>query len=90
MILIMYHVYILECADKSLYVGCTNNLKKRIKQHNDSKWGAHYTKIRRPVKLVHSENFKTLVEARKREQEIKGWRREKKLNLIKLGKPIIK
>jgi putative endonuclease len=79
----MYFVYILECADKSLYVGCTNNLEKRIKEHNESKWGAHYTKIRRPVKLVYSETFKTLIEARRREKEIKGWRREKKLNLIK-------
>ncbi|MEK9174594.1 MAG: GIY-YIG nuclease family protein, partial [Patescibacteria group bacterium] len=35
-----YLVYILECADKSLYVGCTNNLERRIKQHNDSRWGA--------------------------------------------------
>ncbi len=64
-----YFVYILECADKSLYVGCTNNLEKRIKEHNESKWGAHYTKIRRPVKLVYSETFKTLIEARRREKE---------------------
>ncbi|OGZ43749.1 MAG: hypothetical protein A3H62_03350 [Candidatus Ryanbacteria bacterium RIFCSPLOWO2_02_FULL_44_40] len=77
-----YFVYILECADRSLYVGCTNNLEKRIKQHNESKRGAQYTKIRRPVILVYSENFKTLVEARRREREFKGWRREKKLNLI--------
>ena len=77
-----YFVYILECADKSFYVGCTNNLEKRLKQHNDSGWGAHYTKIRRPVELVYSENLKTLVEARRREREIKGWRREKKLALI--------
>ena len=46
-----YFVYILECKDKSLYVGCTNNLERRLKEHNESKWGAHYTKIRRPVKL---------------------------------------
>lgn len=78
-----YFVYILECADQSLYTGCTNNLKKRLKQHNESKWGAHYTKIRRPVKLVYSEEFKTLVKARRREKEIKGWRREKKFAFIK-------
>lgn len=77
-----YFTYILECADKSFYVGCTNNLEKRLNQHNDSKWGAHYTKIRRPVTLVCSEKFDTLREARKRESEIKGWRREKKINLI--------
>jgi len=77
-----YFIYILECADKSLYVGCTNNLERRIKQHNDSKWGAHYTKIRRPVELKYKEVFKTLKEARQRETEIKGWRREKKFTLI--------
>lgn len=77
-----YFVYILECADKSLYVGCTNNLEKRIKQHNESKWGAYYTKIRRPVKLMYSESFTTLQKARQRESEIKSWRREKKLALI--------
>ncbi|MEK7198235.1 MAG: GIY-YIG nuclease family protein [Patescibacteria group bacterium] len=78
----MHFVYILECADQSLYVGCTNNLDKRLKQHNSSKFGAHYTKLRRPVKLAYSESFDTLIEARRRESEIKGWRREKKLILI--------
>lgn len=84
-----YFVYILECADKSLYIGCTKDLAKRLKQHNDSKWGAHYTKLRRPVKLLYDEEFSTLLEARRRESEIKGWRREKKMNLIKSGKPVI-
>jgi putative endonuclease len=78
----MYFTYILECADKSLYVGCTNNLERRLDQHNNSKWGAHYTKTRRPVILRYSENFDTLKEARKRETEIKGWRREKKEKLL--------
>ncbi len=77
-----HFVYILRCADQSLYVGCTNDLDRRVKQHNNSKWGAHYTKIRRPVVLIHSEEFRTLIEARRRETEIKGWRREKKLALI--------
>jgi putative endonuclease len=83
-----YVTYILECADGSFYIGCTNNLEKRIKQHNESKWGAYYTKIRRPVILKYSEEFKILKEARQREAEIKGWRKEKKLNLIKFGKSI--
>ncbi len=78
----MHFVYILECADKSFYVGCTNDLERRLKQHNNSKWGAHYTKTRRPVILKYSESFSTLKEARHRESEIKGWRREKKLGLI--------
>lgn len=78
----LYTTYILECADKSFYVGCTNDLKRRLIQHNGLKSGAHYTKIRRPVTLVYTENFKTLLEARGREAEIKSWRREKKLALI--------
>ena len=77
-----YTVYILKCKDSSLYVGCTNNLQKRIKEHSNSKKGAHYTKIRRPIALVHSEGYATLKEAKKREAEIKKWRREKKLKLI--------
>jgi len=80
-----FYIYILECADKSFYVGCTNNLEKRLEQHNNSKWGAHYTKIRRPVILKYKEEFKTLKEARRRESEIKGWRREKKIELINRG-----
>ena len=78
-----HFIYILECSDKSLYVGCTNNLERRLEQHNNSKWGAHYTKIRRPVTLKYSEVFETSKEARHREVEIKGWRREKKLELNK-------
>ncbi|OGG52512.1 hypothetical protein A3H16_03295 [Candidatus Kaiserbacteria bacterium RIFCSPLOWO2_12_FULL_53_8] len=76
-------VYILECADKTLYVGCTNDLKKRLKQHNSAKTGAHYTKIRRPVVLKYSKKFRTLAKARAREAEIKRLPREKKLKLIR-------
>ncbi len=79
----MYFVYILECVDKTLYVGSTNNLKRRVDQHNNSKYGAHYTKIRRPVILKYTETVATLGEARKREAELKSWKREKKIQLIK-------
>lgn len=78
-----YSIYILECSDDSLYVGCTNNLTKRIKQHNESKSGARYTKIRRPAVFKYSEEYQTLKEARAREAEIKTWPRKKKLDLIK-------
>lgn len=77
-----YVTYILECADKTLYVGYTTDLEKRLLAHNTSKIGAHYTKIRRPVKLVYSEKFKTLSEALKREHEIKSWPRAKKLVIL--------
>lgn len=82
-----HFIYILECADTTLYVGCTNNIEKRVLQHNTSKYGAHYTKLRRPVTLLYSEQFTTLRDARRREYEIKKWSRKKKLDLIQLGKP---
>jgi len=78
----IYTVYVLKCSDDSLYTGCTNDIKKRIKQHNESKLGAYYTKLRRPVVLMYSEAFNTLKEARQREAEIKGWSRKKKIALI--------
>jgi putative endonuclease len=77
-----FFVYILQCSDTTLYVGSTNDLEKRLHQHNNSKSGAHYTKIRRPVTLKYKEQFETLKEARSRESEIKRWRREKKLELF--------
>jgi putative endonuclease len=77
-----HFTYILECADGSLYVGCTNNLEKRLREHNKSKSGAHYTKIRRPASLKYKEKFDTLQEARAREAEIKRLPRAKKLDLV--------
>ncbi len=77
-----HFTYIVECADTSLYVGCTNDLEKRLKQHNGAKAGAHYTKIRRPVILKYFERFRTLAKARARETEIKRLSRAKKLALI--------
>ena len=81
-----HFVYILQCADTTLYVGCTNNLEKRVREHNHAKRGAHYTKIRRPVALVYSEQFASLKSARAREAAIKRLPREKKLILINLHK----
>lgn len=77
-----HFVYILECADTSLYTGCTNDLEKRLKEHNASKQGAHYTKIRRPVVLKYLETFSNLKDARAREAALKRLPREKKLALI--------
>lgn len=78
----LYFVYILECADKTYYVGCTNNLEKRLRQHNSLKSGAHYTKIRRPVELIYKEEFPDLSSARKREAQLKSWTRVQKKSLI--------
>ncbi len=82
--------YILRCKDKTFYIGSTNNLEKRLEEHNTSKNGAHYTKIRRPVVLKYSETFKTLKEARSRECELKKLSRIQKMELIKKKKINIK
>ncbi len=79
----MYFTYILQCADQTFYCGSTNNLEKRLHEHNNAKNGAHYTKIRRPVELVHSEEFATYGEARAREAEIKRMSRSEKIEIIK-------
>ncbi len=78
----LHFVYILECADKSLYVGYARNIEKRLNEHNGSKRGARYTKSRRPVVLAYSESFALLREALRREAEIKKWPRKRKLALI--------
>jgi len=75
-------VYILECADGTFYIGCTNDIQKRVHQHNNLKSGARYTKQRRPVKLVYTETCETFREARQREYQLKCLRREEKLTMV--------
>lgn len=77
-----YYVYILECADKTLYVGSTTDLQKRLHAHNNLKSGAHYTKIRRPVALKHSKKVISYARAREIEGEWKRLSRKEKLKLI--------
>ncbi|MDR3519494.1 MAG: GIY-YIG nuclease family protein [Candidatus Pacebacteria bacterium] len=79
----MYHLYILKCADKSLYTGITTDLKRRVGEHNSSKLGARYTKSRRPVQLVYSKKFKNRSLASIAEAKIKKLSRAEKLKLIK-------
>ncbi|HAE36506.1 MAG: GIY-YIG catalytic domain protein [Candidatus Nomurabacteria bacterium GW2011_GWF2_35_66] len=79
----MYFTYILLCADKTLYVGSTNDLEKRLHKHNHLKSGAHYTKIRRPVELKYFERFRMYGKSRAREGELKKLTRNQKLELIK-------
>lgn len=77
----MFYVYMLECSDRSLYTGWTNNIEKRVETHNKG-LGAKYTKGRLPVKLVYSEAFDTKEDAMKREYEIKQLKRKNKERLI--------
>jgi len=81
----MFSVYILLCADETLYVGSTQDLDKRLHQHNNLKQGAHYTKIRRPVTLVYTETCEDFAQSRKREAELKRLTRKQKFELIERG-----
>lgn len=76
------------CNDQSIYTGVTENLERRFYEHSHQKGGRH-TKLNPAIQLLYSEIFTTKQEAFKRERQIKGWRREKKLNLIKFGKSVI-
>lgn len=82
----MYYLYILKCADKTLYTGITTDLKRRVAEHNDSKMGAKYTSSRRPVRLVFSKKFKSRSSASKEESRIKKLKKPQKLELIKLAR----
>jgi len=77
-----HFVYILQCADNTLYVGYTTDIDRRLVEHNTSKLGARYTKARRPVTLKYSEKFETKGEALKREYQLKQLSRGEKLELF--------
>ena len=76
------YTYILECKDGTYYTGWTNNLEKRLKDHNEGR-GAKYTKARLPVFLIYYEEFQTKEEAMRREYAIKHMTRGEKEQLIK-------
>ncbi len=78
-----YFAYILLCADETFYVGSTNDLEKRLHQHNHAKSGAHYTKIRRPVTMVWNCECENYADARAKEAELKRMTREEKMNLVR-------
>jgi len=78
----MYYVYLIQCDDGSFYTGITSNIKRRFVEHT-TKSGGWHTKLHKATKLLYTETYSTKLEALKREKQIKGWRREKKLNLMK-------
>jgi putative endonuclease len=84
----MWYVYILECKDKSLYTGVTNNLDRRLKEH--LKKTSHYTGYNPPRKILYTKLFSTKSKVTKREKQIKGWTRRKKLALIEGNLDLLK
>ena len=77
----MYLIYILRCADNTLYTGITNDIEKRLQAHNEGT-GARYTRGRGPVKVVYTEECGTKGSALKREAAIKKLTRAQKLQLM--------
>lgn len=80
----MWFVYILLCEDGSLYTGYSNNIEQRFADHKNGK-GGHYTRSHKPLKLIYQETFNTQSEALKRERQIKGWSRVKKIRILNLS-----
>ena len=84
----MYYLYILECADQTLYTGITVDLQRRTLEHNTSSKGAKYTCVRRPVKVVYSKKYRNRSLASQAESQIKKLSRAEKLQLIKTNRRI--
>ena len=79
----MWYTYILLCEDGSLYTGYSNNVEHRFNEHKNGK-GGHYTRSHKPIRIVYIDQFATQSEALKRERQIKGWSRQKKIKILKL------
>jgi len=77
----MFYIYILKCEDGYLYTGITNNINRRLQEHQTDL--CLNTKNRGKIEVYYKEAFKTRIDAAKREKEIKGWSRKKKEDLIK-------
>jgi len=83
-----WFIYMVRCADDSLYTGITTDLERRVQEHNDNKsTGAKYTRARQPVKLVYAEQASNRGAATSREIEIKSLDRQNKLKLIAQFEP---
>ena len=78
----MPFVYLVLCSDDTLYTGWAMDVQARVNLHNAGR-GAKYTRARRPVRLIYSEELPTRAEAMRREREIKRWPRARKLALAR-------
>jgi putative endonuclease len=78
-----YYVYMLECSDGSFYIGITNDLERRVGEHNAGWDSKSYTHERRPVVLAYSEHFANVDQAIRWEKQIKKWSRLKKMALAR-------
>ena len=81
-----YYVYIISNRARTLYTGMTNNLERRVREHN-RKWGNSFTARYNITRLVYFESTNDVYVAIAREKQIKGWRRDKKVALIESTNP---
>jgi putative endonuclease len=81
-LLVPHFFYLARCSDGSLYAGTCIDVSAREAKHNDGT-GAKYTRARRPVKIIYTETFETLSEARKREAAVKKLSKDQKEELVK-------
>jgi putative endonuclease len=82
----MYYLYLLRCADNSLYCGITTDVARRVHEHNSSLKGARYTCCRRPVVLVYTRVYKTRSRAQSAEVRVKQMRKNEKERLIAVSR----
>ena len=75
-------VYLLECSDSSFYCGVTNDIDRRLHEHNTSKRGAKYTRSRRPVHLIASMSASSRSEAQSLESRVKKMKKSEKLKFF--------
>ena len=81
-----FYVYIVECKDKTYYTGYTNDLERRVEEHNNGSRGARYTRLKRPVELVYKKEYRYYKLAAQEERRIKSLRRCQKEKLINENK----
>ena len=82
----MYFVYLVGCDDNSIYTGVTTDVERRFNEHKNGK-GGRYTRSKKVIRLLYKEPHSSRSFALKREAQIKGWTRRKKLDLIQFGCP---
>ncbi|MFB8387977.1 GIY-YIG nuclease family protein [Microbacterium sp. NPDC055910] len=78
----MAYMYILECSDRTTYVGSTRDLERRLWEHNNGE-GSAYTRCRLPVRLLYFEEYERVEDAFRREKQVQNWGRAKRLALVK-------
>lgn len=84
----MWYIYIVECADNTLYTGITTDVIRREEEHNSSDKWAKFTKMRRPVKIVFSQKCEDRSDASKKEYAIKKLTRKQKIEIINWTKKL--